>query len=80
MRSIRAATCAIRALLGPIITIPFAVKMTVLVCAPFQGKPKRRSIMTTSTYKESILTHVASISAIVIAAILSLTQIALLLQ
>ena len=36
--------------------------------------------MTTSTYQESILTHVASISAFVIAAILSLTPIALLLQ
>jgi len=36
--------------------------------------------MTTSTDQESILTHVASISAIVIAAILSLTQVALLLQ
>jgi hypothetical protein len=36
--------------------------------------------MTTATYQESILTHIASISAIAIAAILSLSQIALLLQ
>jgi hypothetical protein len=36
--------------------------------------------MTTASQQESILTHLPTISAIAIAAILSLTQIALLLQ
>jgi hypothetical protein len=80
VRSIRSVQSAIRASPGPIITISIAVTLPALLCAPSLDKPKRRALMTTASQQESILTHLPTISAIAIAAILSLTQIALLLQ
>jgi hypothetical protein len=49
-----------------------------LICAP--SLTQRRKIMTTPTFRESILNQVASISLIVVAALMGVAQIAMMFQ
>jgi hypothetical protein len=77
-RSIRSEVHAIRAFQRPIITNPFAFVMPALICAPSYKQPE--TSMSTVTFKDSILSQVASISGIVIAAVICLVQVVSLLQ
>jgi hypothetical protein len=56
----------------------FVAKRLALVCAP--SFTYRSLSMNTLTFQESILTHVASISAILVAAMMSVTLVAMMLQ